>query len=159
VFIELFSSVLLAAILLACACGLMVWHLRAWRASKAQGLEQAEYDYRRLQFRRRMQTTAMLGLMAVALPIGLLVMQWWPKAGVFFWGGVLLLVVWVVLLALADVWATSLHYGRVQTNFTVEQAKLQAEVHRMQSLRRNGKAPRRGDHKGSSARDEGTDPT
>lgn len=142
---EVFPSLILGVVLLASAVGLMVWHVQVWRRVQNRELEKAEQDYRRIQFRRRMQTTAILGLIAVALPIGVLVMRPWPKIGVFFWGGVLLLVVWVTLLAMADVVATAHHYGRLRQKVVLEEVKLQAELYRVQGLRRNGKPKTPGD--------------
>ncbi len=133
---DLLTSLLLAVVLLACSLGLMVWHLRAWRGAQTEQLDPSEFKYRRNQFRRRLQTSAMLGLIAVLLPIGVLVMWPWPYVGVIFWGVVLLLVVWVCLLAGADVLATSQHYGRLQNRVVLEEARIQAEIYR---ARANGK--------------------
>lgn len=137
---ELLWSILLAVFLVLAAAGMMIGHLRTWRAALDQRMNDDEHDYRRRQVRRRMQTSGMLALISASLPIGVLVMSTWPKIGAFFWGGVLLLVGWVGLLALADMWATKYHYGRVRRDNTIEEAKLQAELNRLQSIRGNGKA-------------------
>ncbi len=138
---ELLWSVALAALLVFAAAGMMLWHVRTWRALLDRTPTPEEHDYRRRQFRRRMQTSAMLGAISASLPIGVLVMQAWPKVGAFFWGAVLLAVGWVGLLALADVLATRLYYGRLRRDYTIEEAKLQAELSRLQSVRGNGKDP------------------
>jgi hypothetical protein len=139
---DFYTAVSVSALLLLAAAGLMVAHVRAWRAFREQELDAEEFDYRRRQFRRRMQTSAMLGLLAAALLAGY-VLGPWMGAGWFslaFWGAVLGGVGWVLLLAAVDVWATKHHFGRLRHRCLVEQAKLEAEVRRIQALRGNGKA-------------------
>ena len=107
----------------------MVWHVRAWQATQGETLEQAEFDFRRRQFRRRTQTSAMLGMLAVAILIGQLISgPGWLRLA--YWGAVVLVVFWAALLAIIDAWATKSHYGRLQQQLQLEQAKLQAELRR-----------------------------
>ena len=47
-----------------------------------------------------------------------------------YWSGVLLLVLWVALLALADMAATGFYYSREKTDYVVEHARLQGELRR-----------------------------
>ena len=88
----------------------------------------------------------MLALLGVLIPLG----QWltaWAQSRLFaaiFWGGVLLLTVWMGLLALADMMATHYHYSRLRNDVLIERAKLQAELRRIESVRGNGKAAKRG---------------
>lgn len=123
----------------------MTSHVRTWRRVRQQGLEPDDYDYRRRQYRRRMQTSAMLGLLAVAILVGqLAALQIESRIFVFgYWGGVLLVVGWVGLLAVVDMLATKHHFSRLRQVYLVEQAKLQAELRRIQAARSNGKAPKR----------------
>ena len=145
---DYWSSALVSFLLLITAVGLLVWHVRAWRAARAQPIEPKEFEYRRHQFRRRMQTSAMLGLLGVLIPLG----QWltpWAQSRLFaaiFWGGVLLLIVWMALLALVDILATHYHFSRLRNDYLIERAKLNAEIRRMQAVRANGKVkdPQRG---------------
>lgn len=138
------SVALFSAILLAFAAGLMVSHVRTWRTFQQEKLDAEDFDYRRRQFRRRMQTSAMLGLLAVALLAGQLLTEWLRSgwfAGVY-WFAVILLVCWVGLLAVVDMWATKHHFGRLRQHCLVEQAKLEAEIRRIRAIRGNGKAGR-----------------
>jgi hypothetical protein len=143
---DLWSSALVSLFLLACSAGLMVWHVRSWRAAQAEQTEAAELDYRRRQFRRRVQSTAMLAILAVAISVGQVLTTWIVSRpfAILFWLGVLLLLGWMGLLAVADIIATKFHYERISREYRIEQAKLQAELRRIQASRRNGEPPGRG---------------
>jgi predicted lipid-binding transport protein (Tim44 family) len=138
---DIWSSALISLFLLLCAAGLMVSHVRTWRRVQSQQPEAAERDYHRRQFRRRMQTSAMLGVLAVGILLGRLLMSFGAPPLVIFlyWTGVILLVLWLALLAVADMLATKHYFGRLRQDYLIEQAKLQAEVRRIQAARRNGK--------------------
>jgi hypothetical protein len=130
--------------LLLCAAALMVMHARTWQSLQEKEMEAAERDYHRRQFRRRMQSSAMLGLLAVGIFVGQLasaVAQ--PTIVIIFWAGIGFLVVWVGALAVADIVATKHYYGRLRQGFLIEQAKLQAQLRRVHEARRNGKSGRR----------------
>ncbi len=131
-----------AGLMMASAVALMIAHLRSWRTQQAAGLAPAELEFRRRQFRRRMQTSGMLAVIAASLPLGLWILARWPKVGVYFWGGVLVMVLWLAALALADIWATKLYYGKIRYDYRVEQARLEAELRRVQSAQGNGKPSR-----------------
>jgi hypothetical protein len=139
---DISSVIFVSVLLLLATAGLIVSHIRTWRAFQQQDLEAEEFDYRRRQFRRRMQTSAMLGLLAAAVLVGYM-LTLWLRSGWFalvFWPAVMALACWVALLAAVDIWATKHHFGRLRHNCLIEQAKLQAELRRIQSIRGNGKA-------------------
>jgi len=135
------SSILISLVLLVSGGGLMAWHVVAWRRWRSQDVEARERNYRRRQFVRRMQTSAMLGLLGVAIIVGQVLTPWLRSLmfTVLFWGGVLVLVLWMGLLALADIVATQQHFGRLHNETLVERAKLQAEARRLQAGQGNGK--------------------
>ena len=95
-----------------------------WRAARR--------DFRRRQYRRRMQTSAMLGILGAAIFVGQLLLDWAVSSGLLlvYWCGVLALVVWIALLALADMTATHFHYAREKNNTVIEQARLKDELRR-----------------------------
>jgi hypothetical protein len=140
-----FSIVLLIAVL-----GLMVWHIVAWRTAQRSNLDPDEIEYRRRQFRRRVQTTAMFGLAIAALPFGLPLARAWPKAGAIYWSVVVLMLLWAAALGLADILAINLFYGRLRDQNRLEQARLKAEIRRIQDARRNGSAAELGKRNGHS---------
>jgi hypothetical protein len=142
--INYLSSILVALGLCGSSAGLIVWHLRARRRLQGEEIEPGERDFRRRQLRRRMQTSAMLGVLGVAIFIGQLLMIWVASRLflVIYWSGVLLLLLWVLLLGVADMAATGLYYSREKSNSIVEHAKLQGELRRArenEAKARNGK--------------------
>jgi hypothetical protein len=139
---DILSSVLMSVLLLSAALVLMFWHLRSWRSVQLDDLPPNEMDYYRRQYRRRMQTSALLGILAVAMVIGELLTRWVSSQLFIFiyWAATLVLVVWVALLAAVDIWATKYHFGELRQKYLIEQAKLHAEIRRVQSVRGNGKS-------------------
>jgi hypothetical protein len=140
---EFWPTLLISALLLLTALGLMYWHLRSWRGAQSADLAENELDFYRRQFRRRIQSSAMLAILAVLIFIGEL-LPLWISSRLFlivYWAAALLLVLWVALLAVADFWATKYHYGQLREKCLIEQAKLHAEIRRVRSVRGNGKPP------------------
>jgi cytochrome bd-type quinol oxidase subunit 2 len=110
----------------------MVAHVRTWRRAVGCAATREELDYRRRQYRRRMQTSAMLAVLAVALFVGEwltgeIASRWFA---IVYWLATLVVVGWVGLLALADVLATKIHYDRIRHGYVIERAKLEAELRR-----------------------------
>ena len=130
-------SVIVATVLILFGAGQIFLHIRTWREARRVDMDTKERDYRWRQFRRRIQTSAMLVLLGVALPVG----QWIagpPWVILTYWGAVVLLVLWLALLALADMIATKYYFGRVRQHYMLEEVKLQAELRRLQGVQRNG---------------------
>jgi len=138
---ELWISILLSAGLLACAAGMIAAHMRSWRKTRNDpAADAAEVDFRHRQFLRRVQTSGMLAVLAVAILVGHWMTQpLLPHWGVLlYWAMVMGLVFWLALLALADVVATRTYYGRLHHQYQVQQLKLQLQARRIQRLRSNG---------------------
>ena len=134
------SSPLVSLLLLVATAGLMTWHTLSWRAAQKRPLAAVEFDFRRRQYHRRMQTSAMLGLLAVALFAGELIIPiiHSRRFGICYWAGVLVMVLWICLMALVDMLATHFHFSRLRQDSVVEQARLRTELRRIQSLQGNG---------------------
>ncbi len=123
---------LVSAALVITALGLMIWHARA-----KSGLDEAvtnarEHVFRRWQIRRRMQISGLMCVLGIAVAIGQAALT--AGAGLdvllFVWGGVLLLVLWMLMLAMGDMMATHYHFARIRGDYDVERVRLQAEVRR-----------------------------
>ena len=138
----MWSSPLFSLVVLLFATGLIAWHVRNWRAVEREGLEPREEDFRRRQLRRRLQTSGMLAVLAVAIFVSpwMNVNAWLFTLYCFC---MLVLVVWVAVLAMVDLWATQHHYGRTRDAYLAEEAKLQAELRRIRAAKGNGKPDRR----------------
>ncbi len=121
----------------ACLTATTVWlltlHVRTWRAARQGQLDAEELDYQRRQYRRRMLTSGLLGLLAIALSAGHYLAYWihsnWFE--IAFWGTTLLAVCWFGLLALADLRATQQHLARQHERYLAEQIRLMAEARRI----------------------------
>jgi hypothetical protein len=152
--VEVWSWVIVSLGLLVAASGLMVSHVRTWRAFREREgqIDAEELDYRRSQYRRRMQTSAMLGILAVAMLAGGWVKHppLSPTVFAIYWGLVLLLVLWLGLLAVADIVSTKYHYARLRDHYALEETRLRAELRRIEALQGNGK--------GEPAHEERSDP-
>ena len=139
----LWTSALVAAALLLVAAGLIFWNLRQWRSIRPESLAENEYGYRWRQFRRRIQTSAMLGLAGAAFFAGDLLHEWIDSDLFFliYYLALLLLILWIVALAVVDVWATKFYYDRLRNKYFNEKLKLEAELRRRQARGSNGKPP------------------
>ena len=124
------SSIIVALVLCLSSAALVAWHIRAWKRLQREVIDLRERDFRRRQFRRRMQTSAMLGVLGAAIFVGQLLMPGIVSQLflVMYWTGVVVLVVWVALLALADMAATSFYYSRERNDYVAEQARLHGEL-------------------------------
>ena len=140
--LEFWTCLGFSLFLLTAAVGLIVWHMRAWRTASVSNYDARQLDFHWRQFRRRMQCSAMLVFLAAAVFVG----QWItspPFAPVFvilFWGGTLLIVAWLALLAMADIIVTVHHFQGLRADCLVEQAKLNIEAKRIKSVGGNGRA-------------------
>ena len=70
------SSIIAALVLCVSSAALVAWHIRAWKQLQHAEIGPRQRDFRRRQYRRRMQTSALLGVLGVAILIGQLLMIW-----------------------------------------------------------------------------------
>ncbi len=124
------SSALIALVFCGTSAGLIVWHIRAWKLLRDADLQPREMEFRRRQYRRRMQTSAMLGLLGAAVFVGqvLMTLVTWRLFLVVYWSCVLLLLLWMAILAVTDMVATSVYYSKEKNSYLVEHAKLKGEL-------------------------------
>jgi hypothetical protein len=125
---NLYGLFAVSACLLLASALMIVSHIRAWRRHQREGLEPRELDYRRRQYRRRMQTSGLIGLLAFFLPAGeMLVIRlestWIALA---YLGLTMFLVLWVCLFAMADVLATKRYFDCLRHANLLEQTRLHA---------------------------------
>lgn len=132
----MWSSILFAVTLLAVSGGLIVWHVLAWRRADHGGLADADYRFYRSQFRRRVQASAMLGLVGVLSLVDLWMVD--VTARVVLWCVILLVVLWSLLLAAADWLASRLHFDKLLSANAVEHALLKREIEKLRREQERG---------------------
>lgn len=117
------------------SAGLLLLHWREWTALRAEPLplpkgRESEYRYRRRRLRRRVQTSTLVGLVGVGMiaAVALRRLGASPIWIVCTWSAVLFLLLWICLLAMADIIETQRHYGRARHEVVVEEAKWLAKL-------------------------------
>ncbi|HRX79065.1 MAG: hypothetical protein H6821_12340 [Planctomycetaceae bacterium] len=130
-------SYLAFAAFLVGASALLLWvHQRAWSIHQLEGLDESTLDFRRRQHRRRMQASAMIGVVGFLVVISLAIVD--AIITTALWLVVLSLVVWMLLLAFADMVSSFFHYNQVRDRHVAEHATLQAQVDRLRQREGNG---------------------
>jgi hypothetical protein len=125
----MWPSLLFAAFLLAVATALIVWHVLAWRRADHGGLADADHRFYRHQFRRRVQASALLGLVGLLSLVDLWIED--VTTRVVLWCFILLIVLWALLLAAADWLASRLHFDKLLSANAVEHALLKREIEKL----------------------------
>ncbi len=108
---------------------LVRWHWVVWQTATGDELDDQYRKFLHDQCRRRVQASGMIGLIGVAMFIGQFLSRW-PLVNVFYWTGVLLLALWVILLATADLLITRNYLGRVRRDQLLDAMRYYAEQHR-----------------------------
>jgi len=122
--------------LLLAAAAMTYGHRQAWLA-KQDSRDEQQLEFANRRFRRRTQTSAMLGVVAIAIFAARwidLLRQDAPWVFMAYWMVVVLLVLWVALLAGADYIATRHYLSKIQRQQAIEAAQLRAEARRLASL-------------------------
>ena len=131
-----------ALFLLLVAVAFAAFHIKTWNSVSRSGQDPKELDFYWRQFRRRIQCSAMLFILAIAVFVG----QWITSPAIvviLYWGAALLLVVWLALMVVADAIVSVHHYQGLRADCLVEQAKLNAEARRIRAKNGNGKADKK----------------
>lgn len=141
---NIWVSLIVGVVLAGFGLALIRHHVVAWcRHKDDPDLEAPDRDFFRRQFRRRVQTSGMLVLLGLMLPVGDALLVWGrePLTATLFWLGVLLITLWVMALAAGDWLLTRIHArGTIATLAQIELKKqeLEAEVARLRAHRQNG---------------------
>jgi len=118
-------------LLLVLAVAMLVWHWRSWHDRGQHEPDTVERGYYERQFRRRMQASSLLALLSFGMYVGQLIpRREMPSLFVFVWFGVVVLVAWMVLLALADMLDNRYRLARLRDERRVLHAQLEAELDR-----------------------------
>ena len=125
-------SLWMCALLVITSLWMIKMHIRDWREARAdESREPHELNFRRRRFRRRMQTSGILGVLGIAILVGHFIQPPMAIAVVaVYWATVLLMVAWILVLACFDAIATQMHSSRMQRRNESEQALLEAKLRR-----------------------------
>ncbi len=142
--------------LLLISAALVITHIRAWRAADHGGLGAAEREFHERRYRRRLQSSLMLGV------IGLLVLGdlWLDTifqdawARLLYWSGVGLLLLWLLLLAASDWLASRQHYRGQLDRLQADRDVLRAELERLRREHRERSERERQDPDSKTSPDE-----
>ncbi|MCA9099638.1 MAG: hypothetical protein KDA63_00715 [Planctomycetales bacterium] len=144
------SILIVAAPVILISLAYVVGHVVSWRRFRQRANDEPTYEqrFRRNQFRRRLQASALLGVAAVAMMVGTLTVSSddQPKLFLGLWTGVLLTVMWVLLLAGADMIATRRHANRIRREVMAEHRQLHDEIRRTYGTPSDEQATSRNGH-------------
>ena len=130
-------SILFGLFLIAFAVLMLGQNAKAWRLAATDEMEERERDFRYRQYRRRLQANWMIAVIGLAVIVGVWVTE--PLMAAAYWLGVVLVVAWMALLAVADVVATQMYYGRLRQEHRDERVLLEAELDQVKRRGSNGK--------------------
>jgi len=130
-------SILFGLFLIAIAALMLKRNKTAWLAAQADGLEEREHDFLYRQYRRRMQANWMVAIVGAAIALGVWVTE--PLVAAAYWLGVVLVVGWMALLAVADLVTTRMYYGRLHREQLDERALLEAQLDQIRRRSSNGR--------------------
>ncbi len=129
-------TILFPAIIFLVALALIASHIRAWRIVESGRADPIEREHRRRQFRRRMQASTLLAVVALGLSAGQIIpSDRFPSLFVFYWSLVALSMLWLTAIAMTDVVATVFHVGRIRRRQESQRTRLEAELSRHRDKR------------------------
>jgi hypothetical protein len=126
------TAVFVPAGVLGLALTMLVAHARTWRRARARRLSAADFMFQEGQFRRRMQASSLLALVAPTMLVGVRVpAHESPKIFMALWLVVALATCWVAWLAFLDALASARHFHRLSRERSIDRARLRSELDRL----------------------------
>ena len=121
-------------------------HRRTWQTRQAdRTLDEGERAFYGRQYRRRMLTSGLIALLGVLIPLGDLLFERKPAPAAalpltLYWICVLLIVLWVLLLGVVDLFATGIYAKDEMSRVRAEKAALERQIEEIRkSLREDHK--------------------
>jgi len=133
----MWTSIGFAVFLFAVCGGLLAWQFRCGRATRGHNLDEYTSDFLRRQRRRRTHASVLIGAVGLAVLGALWVKK--PLHAAAYWGCVTAVVLWMGLLATADMVSSRIYYRQVYNRQLAEQAALRAELDRLRRHKGNGR--------------------
>lgn len=123
-------SVIVGAVLVSLGLLWMWSHLRTWRAAKDdESLDHFDQTHHANRFQRRMQTSGMVVLIGVLIPVGdIFVWNWGVWVSSVFWLGVLLLALWVGVQAIGDFTSVRSYSHAAMSRVNSQRQQAEAEL-------------------------------
>jgi hypothetical protein len=126
------ATILFPAGVLGLAVTMLVAHARSWQRARERRLNAADLVFRHGQFRRRMQASSLLALVAPTMLVGArLSPDRSPRVFVVLWLMVLLATCWIAWLAIVDAVASSRHFHRIIRERSADRVRLKGELDRL----------------------------
>jgi hypothetical protein len=110
---------------------LMRSHLRTWRQRRSDPeIDQGDLLHYSGQFRRRMQASGLLGFIGILIAAGDILIPWqrFPALWALFWGTILLITGYLILLAIADALATAGHTRAALARVRAQRRQLERDA-------------------------------
>lgn len=123
----------------------MRWHVREWRQEKNDpSLDPKDREHYYARYRRRMQTSGMLMLLGVLIPLGdWLLDRGFVVASTILWFLVFGLIAWVILMAFGDMLSTRTHSHAALSKVRQKQRELERQVAELRGRGGNGPSENR----------------
>ena len=133
------GSILFGFALIILAAFLVRHHQRVWNQACQFSPSARDKDFARRQYRRRTQTSTLIGLVGAAIGAHHWVTD--PTAAVIYVVGLLAGVGWILLLGFADMANSWVHFQQIRRRQRAEQAAMQALLRREIDQRKTDQEP------------------
>lgn len=128
------TTFVVAGILAVVAAGMAWWQHVQWREDRKSELPRDELAYLGARHSRRQQISALLGIVAISLAVGVWISD--PLVVGFYWLGVMFALVWVIVLAIVDASSSQVYLERLRSRQQADQAAINRQwLDRVQSGR------------------------
>jgi hypothetical protein len=133
-------ALIFGACLLCVGIGMLWSQIKAGRRRADEPADPVERVFFNRQHRRRLQQAAMIILIAVLINVGDLI-PWQNAPGTFglYWGTVLCLVFWVILLAVGDMLSTKLYSDVSLKRIRLQREQLEETAEKLRQAARSGR--------------------
>jgi hypothetical protein len=123
-------SVAVGALLVAFGLLWMWSHVKTWRVEQTdESLGEFDRVHFANRFRRRMQTSGMVVLIGILIPVGdIFIWKWGPWASTGYWLAILFLAMWVGIQALGDFTAVQSYSRAAMASVNSKRQQAEAEL-------------------------------
>lgn len=121
---------------------MMLSHRKAWRIQKNDpNLPDDERKHLYSRYRRRMQASGLLAALGVLIPVGVVLIPWQgrPLWWALYWGLLMLMSLWVVVLGLGDALSTAARSRAELGRIRRKQRELEQQIAELQRRKSNGR--------------------